>query len=274
MARQPSSTSSAKPSMTALAVPFGRPSDLAECDLDGSIDHSIAESSLEDELERENEIVSRLLGVVDGELEVEEIADSDRLGCALVGHGLPSAKIALQLGRSPSLTIPCSGLHETGAQRRSRFTSTPAPKPCSVCPTLASCGVRAGRIWPPGSQWFTTSESWTALPSCRRHSSSGLDEHQWIVPGVVWTSFQICTVALHDRKRLTTSEDTMTKNVAREAESPSQLIDARIKELGDWRGEMLSRIRRPDQASRSRGGRGVEVEGGSDVVPRRDDLHG
>jgi hypothetical protein len=25
--------------------------------------------------------------------------------------------------------------------------------------------------------------------------------------------------------------------------SPSQLIDARIKELGDWRGEMLSRIR-------------------------------
>src|SRR5215471_16581009 len=26
-------------------------------------------------------------------------------------------------------------------------------------------------------------------------------------------------------------------------ESPSHLIDARIKELGDWRGEMLSRIR-------------------------------
>jgi hypothetical protein len=26
-------------------------------------------------------------------------------------------------------------------------------------------------------------------------------------------------------------------------DSPSQLIDARIKELGDWRGEMLSRIR-------------------------------
>jgi hypothetical protein len=26
-------------------------------------------------------------------------------------------------------------------------------------------------------------------------------------------------------------------------EEPSQLIDARIKELGDWRGEMLSRLR-------------------------------
>jgi hypothetical protein len=28
-----------------------------------------------------------------------------------------------------------------------------------------------------------------------------------------------------------------------EGESPSRLIDARIKELGDWRGETLSRIR-------------------------------
>jgi hypothetical protein len=28
-----------------------------------------------------------------------------------------------------------------------------------------------------------------------------------------------------------------------EARSPSQLIDARIKELDDWRGEMLSRLR-------------------------------
>jgi hypothetical protein len=27
------------------------------------------------------------------------------------------------------------------------------------------------------------------------------------------------------------------------SESPAELIDARIKELGDWRGEMLSRLR-------------------------------
>jgi hypothetical protein len=26
-------------------------------------------------------------------------------------------------------------------------------------------------------------------------------------------------------------------------DSPSQMIDARIKELGDWRGEMLARVR-------------------------------
>ena len=30
---------------------------------------------------------------------------------------------------------------------------------------------------------------------------------------------------------------------SRRADSPSGLIDARIKELGDWRGEVLSRIR-------------------------------
>ena len=34
------------------------------------------------------------------------------------------------------------------------------------------------------------------------------------------------------------------KNSGPEAsKSPSQLIDARIKELGDWRGEMLGRVR-------------------------------
>ena len=33
------------------------------------------------------------------------------------------------------------------------------------------------------------------------------------------------------------------KQRAAEDKSPSQLIDARIKELGDWRGEMLGRLR-------------------------------
>jgi hypothetical protein len=35
----------------------------------------------------------------------------------------------------------------------------------------------------------------------------------------------------------------MTKGSAQGTKSPSQLIDARIKELGDWRGVMLGRIR-------------------------------
>jgi hypothetical protein len=34
------------------------------------------------------------------------------------------------------------------------------------------------------------------------------------------------------------------KTSAKKDESPSQLIDARIKELGDWRGETLAKVRR------------------------------
>jgi len=33
------------------------------------------------------------------------------------------------------------------------------------------------------------------------------------------------------------------KGGSRKSKSPSELIDARIEELGDWRGEMLSRLR-------------------------------
>ncbi|HUC66848.1 MAG TPA: DUF1801 domain-containing protein [Stellaceae bacterium] len=36
----------------------------------------------------------------------------------------------------------------------------------------------------------------------------------------------------------------MKKRGSEKSKSPSQLIDARIKELGDWRGEMLGRLRR------------------------------
>lgn len=35
----------------------------------------------------------------------------------------------------------------------------------------------------------------------------------------------------------------MTKSEASEGQSPSRLIDERIRSLGDWRGETLSRIR-------------------------------
>jgi len=47
---------------------------------------------------------------------------------------------------------------------------------------------------------------------------------------------------------MTKATTTMTKSKSGSKEekggaSPSQLIDARIKELGDWRGEMLARVR-------------------------------
>ena len=35
----------------------------------------------------------------------------------------------------------------------------------------------------------------------------------------------------------------MKKSASQKSESPSQLIDVRIKELGDWRGKMLGRLR-------------------------------
>jgi hypothetical protein len=35
----------------------------------------------------------------------------------------------------------------------------------------------------------------------------------------------------------------MTKSTEQQGESPSHLIDARIEELGDWRGEKLARLR-------------------------------
>jgi hypothetical protein len=35
----------------------------------------------------------------------------------------------------------------------------------------------------------------------------------------------------------------MKKSGSTKAEAPSELIDARIAELGDWRGEMLARLR-------------------------------
>jgi hypothetical protein len=45
-------------------------------------------------------------------------------------------------------------------------------------------------------------------------------------------------------KKETMKKATTKKSAAKESgESPSRLIDARIKELGDWRGEMLARVR-------------------------------
>jgi hypothetical protein len=44
-------------------------------------------------------------------------------------------------------------------------------------------------------------------------------------------------------KKATTTKKKSGSKEATAAGSPSQLIDGRIKELGDWRGEMLARVR-------------------------------
>jgi hypothetical protein len=50
-------------------------------------------------------------------------------------------------------------------------------------------------------------------------------------------------------KRLQGEAGTMKKSPSEGAKSPSELIDGRIEELGDWRGEMLSRLRALIQAA-------------------------
>ncbi|MGC1776688.1 MAG: DUF1801 domain-containing protein [Xanthobacteraceae bacterium] len=45
------------------------------------------------------------------------------------------------------------------------------------------------------------------------------------------------------RKKTVRKKTKSAATKAKEATSPARLIDARIKELGDWRGEMLARVR-------------------------------
>src|SRR5437868_5232601 len=45
------------------------------------------------------------------------------------------------------------------------------------------------------------------------------------------------------KKTTTTKKATPTKKSSTKEDSPSRLIDARINELGDWRGETLARVR-------------------------------
>src|SRR5664279_3879781 len=44
-------------------------------------------------------------------------------------------------------------------------------------------------------------------------------------------------------KKTATTKGATTKSATTKSESPSRLIDARIKELGDWRGKALARVR-------------------------------
>src|ERR1700733_11611920 len=66
------------------------------------------------------------------------------------------------------------------------------------------------------------------------------------------------------RKTVERGANTMEKGETTEGKSPSRLIDARIKELDDWRGAMLARLRalikqaEPDVVEEGKG-RGVPV---------------
>jgi hypothetical protein len=60
-----------------------------------------------------------------------------------------------------------------------------------------------------------------------------------LAPGIV----TFVTVYTFEASGIRRREADMKKSGSQKSKSPSQLIDARIKELRDWRGEMLSRLR-------------------------------
>src|SRR3989454_7276272 len=80
-------------------------------------------------------------------------------------------------------------------------------------------------------------------------------------------------VARQGRKATQGEAGNMKKSRSKRAESPSELIDARIEDLDDWRGRDALPAPRPDQGGRPRSGRGVEVERDSSLVAQRADLH-
>ena len=65
----------------------------------------------------------------------------------------------------------------------------------------------------------------------------------------------------------------MEKSGSQNSKSPSELIDARIKELGDWRGTMLSRLRTLVKEADPEVVEEWKWKRGSGVVARRIDLH-
>src|SRR6476659_7911110 len=51
------------------------------------------------------------------------------------------------------------------------------------------------------------------------------------------------TFTSRKKQKGTERRNTMRKSGSQKGKSPSRMIDERIKELGDWRGKMLSRLR-------------------------------
>jgi hypothetical protein len=73
----------------------------------------------------------------------------------------------------------------------------------------------------------------------RRHA--GVDTAKVLAFPLLFT--RLSGVARQGRKATQGVAGNMKKSRSKRAESPSELIDARIEDLGDWRGEMLSRLR-------------------------------
>jgi hypothetical protein len=54
---------------------------------------------------------------------------------------------------------------------------------------------------------------------------------------------KVATAGANTMKKIAKTRSTTTKKASAKSESPSRLIDGRIKELGDWRGKTLAHMR-------------------------------
>ena len=98
--------------------------------------------------------------------------------------------------------------------------------------------------------WCQGGPSWRRRPHATLNRSRpsdpcapprGVDTAKVLAFPMVFT--RLSGVARQGRKATQGEAGNMKKSRSKRAESPSELIDARIEDLGDWRGEMLSRLR-------------------------------
>src|SRR5512132_243808 len=117
------------------------------------------------------------------------------------------------------------------------------------CATSSSVELTTGpqpRVGCPGLQ--TSDAANQRLPRSRRRSFI-----QWVRAGPLNLALGVVPrrgqaggagpTASRGKEEKRPQERNMKKSRSKRAESPSELIDARIEDLGDWRGEMLSRLR-------------------------------
>src|SRR5262249_15779772 len=153
----------------------------------------------------------------------------------------PRAGRCPQRGNVPANVVACPDRTRAGYVRRGLDRGVPRDRPHAAGdPHRADDPLRPfGRLSRPGLPRQQTARQ------PRPHREGHRVHRQLIRRGADDRHVSASTISLEigpddfDQGR----ETDMKKSGAQKSESPSRLIDARIKELGDWRGKMLSRLR-------------------------------
>ena len=180
-----------------------------------------------------------------------------------------------------------------GDERMIADTPIARPQNTSSKPVMARLPEREDREWQGqyqyrGGGWFGFGGGERAYASSpyRSHRSplSGSGDRRPRPSKVSWGKRDaMVPSARRDIRASGNNHEKKTKSGAKEAkgaDSPSRLIDARIKKLGDWRGETLARVRSlikeadPDVVEEVKWRKAIEFDvGGSGVGARRHHLH-